>query len=83
MSAGTLHKQSDCRNTQTKKCLVFVLVFFVLQEEGDFLCLPGGSDTQGQHRNEGRGQRTEGDHHRKVCSFVLRAAVTESKMIAK
>lgn len=57
--------------------------FFVLQEEGDFLCLPGGSDTQGQHRDEGRGQRTERDHHRKVRSFILCAAVTESKIIAK
>lgn len=27
----------------------------LLQEEGDFLCLPGGSDTEGQHCDEGRG----------------------------
>lgn len=37
MSAGTLHKQSDCRNTQTKRCLVFFVscrrkgTFFVSQ----------------------------------------------------
>lgn len=80
MSAGTLHKQSDCRNTLTQKNVSF---FCLPQEEGDFLCLPGGSDTQGQHRDEGRGQRTEGDHHRKVRSFVLCAAVTESNMMTK
>jgi len=39
-----------------------------LQEEGDLLCLPGGSDTQGQHGDEGRGERTERDNHRKVCT---------------
>lgn len=37
------------------------------QEERDFLCLPGGSDTEGEHGDEGCGQRAEGDHHRKVC----------------
>lgn len=36
MSAGTLHKQSDCRKTQTKKCHVFLScrrkgTFFVSQ----------------------------------------------------
>lgn len=27
----------------------------LLQEEGDVLCLPGGSDAKGQHCDEGRG----------------------------
>lgn len=27
----------------------------LMQEEGDLLCLPGGSDTEGQHSDEGRG----------------------------
>lgn len=28
---------------------------FLLQEEGDILCLPGGSDTKSQHCDEGSG----------------------------
>lgn len=40
----------------------------LLQEEGDFLCLSGGSDTKGEHCDEGRGQWTERDDHREVCT---------------
>ena len=43
---------------------------YLLQEEGDLLCLAGGSDTQGEHCDEGRGQWTERDNHRKVCTSV-------------
>lgn len=42
----------------------------LLQEEGDFLCLPGGPDTEGQHCDEGCGKWTQRDNHRKVCSPV-------------
>lgn len=34
--------------------------------QGDVLCVTGGADAQGQHGDEGRGQRTEGDHHGEV-----------------
>lgn len=42
----------------------------LLQEEGDLLCLTGGSDTEGQHCDEGRGERTERDNHGEVCTPV-------------
>lgn len=36
------------------------------QEEGDLLCLSGGSDTESQHCDEGCGEWTERDDYRKV-----------------
>lgn len=41
-------------------------MFVFLQEEGDVLRLPGGSNTEGKYCDEGRGQRTEGDDNGKV-----------------
>lgn len=39
---------------------------FILQEEGDVLCLAGGSDAKSQHCDEGCGKWIERDNHRKV-----------------
>lgn len=74
MSLGALHNQRKCltRNAdkkQKRKCFVHLL-----QEERDFLCLPGGSDTEGQHCDEGCCEWTERDNHREV-------GVTETQQI--
>ena len=53
----------------------------LLQEEGDLLCLPGGSDTEGQHCDEGRGQRTERDNNREVCTLVYGCVCVSNKSL--
>lgn len=80
MPVGAPHRQTRAREHSAQAGFSFLCV---LQEEGILLCLPGGSDTQGQHRDEGRGQWTERNHHREVCSFCGRQRETERKVTAE
>lgn len=68
-----INKELNKNKEINKNAITIFLCTYLMclpQEERDFLCLPGGSDTEGEHCDEGCGQRAAGDHHRKVCLCV-------------